>query len=205
MRFSPSRRMLYPPDGLGVGPFIHGLGTNRIGGFKLGDTLAGRRLEGIEPDRVIIVRAEGKERAMARIKHIALSTDDPVKTAEFYKSQFGLKELRREPAATGADGVWLSDGYIYFAILKYGGDDTPNLGEGPSTVKGIHHIGFYVDDLEEASTSLEAASCTLCPGSSVVNRKFKGPDGVMIDVRARGWDEQIKARMQLYQLTPVSS
>jgi len=109
------------------------------------------------------------------------------------------------PPDTGADGVWLSDGYIYFAILKYGGDDTPNLGEGPSTVKGIHHIGFYVDDLEHTSTSLEAASCTECPGSSKVNRKFKGPDGVMIDVRARGWDEQIKARMQLYQLTPASS
>jgi len=44
-----------------------------------------------------------------------------------------------------------------------------------------------------------------CPGSSKVNRKFKGPDGVMIDVRARGWDEQIKARMQLYQLTPAST
>jgi len=26
---------------------------------------------------------------MARIKHIALSTDDPVKTAEFYKNVFG--------------------------------------------------------------------------------------------------------------------
>ena len=142
---------------------------------------------------------------MARIKHIALSTDDPVKTAEFYKSIFGLTELRRMPPDTGADGVWLNDGYIYFAILKYGGDDTPNLGEGPSTVKGIHHIGFYVDDLEHTSTSLEAASCTECPGSSKVNRKFKGPDGVMIDVRARGWDEQIKARMQLYQLTPASS
>jgi hypothetical protein len=25
----------------------------------------------------------------------------------------------------------------------------------------------------------------------------------MIDLRARGWDEQIKARMPLYQLTPV--
>ena len=62
-----------------------------------------------------------------------------------------------------------------------------------------------MDDLEGASTSLEAASCTECPGSSKVNRKFKGPDGVMIDVRARGWDEQIKARMQLYQLTPVSA
>src|SRR6058998_2032777 len=67
---------------------------------------------------------------MARIKHIALSTDDPVKTAEFYKNIFGLTELRREPADTGAAGVWLSDGYIYFAILKYGGDDTPTSAKG---------------------------------------------------------------------------
>jgi len=141
---------------------------------------------------------------MARIKHIALSTEDPAKTAEFYKNVFGLTELRREPADTGAKGVWLSDGYIYFAILKYGGDDTPNLGEGPSTVKGIHHIGFYVDDLEGTCATLEASSCTECPGSNKVNRKYKGPDGLMMDVRARGWDEQIKARMQLYQLTPAA-
>ena len=140
---------------------------------------------------------------MARIKHIALSTDDPAKTAEFYKNVFGLTELRRTPSDTGAEGVWLSDGYIYFAILKYNGEDTPNLGEGPSTVKGVHHIGFYVDDLEEACSTIEGANATLCPGSSVVNRKYKGPDGLMIDLRARGWDEQIKARMPLYQLTPA--
>ena len=42
---------------------------------------------------------------MARIKHIALSTDDPAKTAEFYKNVFGLTELRRQPADTGAEGV----------------------------------------------------------------------------------------------------
>ena len=57
---------------------------------------------------------------MARIKHIALVTDDPVKTAEFYKQHFGLTELYRRPSETGENGVWLSDGYIYFAILKYG-------------------------------------------------------------------------------------
>lgn len=141
---------------------------------------------------------------MARIKHIALSTDDPAKTAEFYKNVFGLTELRRQPADTGAEGVWLSDGYIYFAILKYGGEDTPHLGEGPSSVKGVHHIGFYVDDQAETCTTLEEAGCTECPGSSRMNRKYKGPDGLMIDVRARGWDEQIKARMPLYQLTPAS-
>ena len=36
---------------------------------------------------------------MPRIKHIALSTDDPARTTEFYKKTFGLTELRREPAA----------------------------------------------------------------------------------------------------------
>jgi catechol 2,3-dioxygenase-like lactoylglutathione lyase family enzyme len=142
---------------------------------------------------------------MARIKHIALSTDDPAKTAEFYKHVFGLTELRRRPTDTGADGVWLTDGYIYFAILKQGSDDTPNLGEGPSTVKGVHHIGFYVDDLEQTCTTLEAAHSTECPGSSTVNRKYKGPDGLMIDVRKRGWDEQIKAKTQLYHLTPATT
>ena len=139
----------------------------------------------------------------ARIKHIALHTDDPAKTADWYKEVFGLNELRRKPADTGADGVWLSDGYIYFAILKYGGEEAPNLGEGPSTVQGVHHIGFYVEDLEDACRTIEEASATECAGSSKVNRKYKGPDGLMIDLRARGWDEQIKARTQLYELSPV--
>jgi catechol 2,3-dioxygenase-like lactoylglutathione lyase family enzyme len=142
---------------------------------------------------------------MARIKHIALSTEDPAKTAEFYKKVFGLKELRRRPADTGAEGVWLSDGYVYFAILKYQSDEAPDLGEGPSTVKGVHHIGFYVDDMEEACKTIEAESATECPGSSTANRKYKGPDGLMIDMRVRGWDEQIKAKMPLYKLTPATT
>ena len=141
---------------------------------------------------------------MARIKHIALHTEDPAKTAEWYKSVFGLDELRRNPADSGADGVWLTDGYIYFAILKMGSEEAPNLGEGPSTVKGVHHIGFYVDDLDEACATVEAADATECPGSSKVNRKYKGPDGLMIDLRARGWDEQIRARTTLYELTEAA-
>lgn len=36
--------------------FIHDLDTNRIAGYKLGDILAGGRVERIEADRVIIVR-----------------------------------------------------------------------------------------------------------------------------------------------------
>ena len=41
---------------------------------------------------------------MARIRHIALTTKDPAKTAHFYKEAFGLKEVRRSPngAVSGA-------------------------------------------------------------------------------------------------------
>ena len=112
---------------------------------------------------------------------------------------FGLDELLRSPDG-GAEGVWLTDGYIYFAILKMGTEDAPNLGEGPSTVKGVHHIGFYVDDIEDAVSTVEEHGATECPGSSRANRKYKGPDGLMIDLRVRGWDEQIRARSTLYEL-----
>ncbi len=135
---------------------------------------------------------------MARIKHIALSTDDPVKTAEFYKKVFGLTELRREDR-----GVWLSDGYIYFAILRRGDADTPPLDGGPAAT-GVHHIGFYVESIDQTCAALEAAGCSEYPGTTKVNRKYTGPGAVGLDVRERGWDEQIKARMQLYQLTPAS-
>ena len=140
---------------------------------------------------------------MALINHIALHTEDPVKTAAFYKEVFGLQELHRKPIDTGEEGVWLSDGYIYFAILKLGSEDAPNLGEGPSTVPGIHHIGFYVDDLDESCAAFQRANGTECPGSSKVNRKYKGPDGLMIDMRERGWDEQIKAKTQLLVAEPA--
>ena len=101
---------------------------------------------------------------MARIKHIALVTDDPAKTAEFYKEHFGLTELYRRPTDTGDKGVWLSDGYIYFAILKYGDADAPKLGPGQtSDLRGIHHIGFQVDDLAATKQELEGAGVKPVP------------------------------------------
>src|SRR5438045_7963082 len=94
---------------------------------------------------LIFAEACMREDAMARIKHIALVTDDPAKTAEFYKQHFGLTELYRRPTDTGEKGVWLSDGYIYFAILKYGLVDASKIGTGASTgMRGIYHTGYKV-------------------------------------------------------------
>ncbi len=156
---------------------------------------------------------------MARIKHIALVTDDPVKTADFYKQHFGLTELYRRPSSTGEKGVWLSDGYIYFAILKYGDADAPKLGPGQtSDLRGIHHIGFQVDDLEAAAEALKNANVAPVPmerhehsnptpmaaiSGGAANLKYLGPDAVQFDVRQRGWDEAIGLGMQRYELTPA--
>jgi catechol 2,3-dioxygenase-like lactoylglutathione lyase family enzyme len=156
---------------------------------------------------------------MARIRHIALVTDDPAKTAEFYKQHFGLTELYRRPEDTGEKGVWLSDGYIYFAVLKYGEPGAPKLGPGQtSELRGIHHIGFYVDDEQETAKALREANFSPVPipkrdGAEAtsmaamrdaVNLKYLGPDDVHIDIRSRGWNEAISFGMQRYELTPVA-
>ena len=156
---------------------------------------------------------------MARIRHIALVTDDPAKTAEFYKTQFGLTELYRRPTTTGEHGVWLSDGYIYFAILKYGEPGAPKLGEGQkSDLRGLHHIGFYVDDEQAAAKSLESVGFGPIPmgygegerpmrgeGPAGVNLKYYGPDAVQIDIRSSGWNEVIELGMDRLELQPVKA
>jgi catechol 2,3-dioxygenase-like lactoylglutathione lyase family enzyme len=152
---------------------------------------------------------------MARIRHIALATDDPAKTAEFYKKHFGLTELYRRPGDSGEKGVWLSDGYIYFAILKHGEPGVPKLGLGQtSDIRGIHHIGFYVDDEQETAKGLREADyqpvpmerparTETGPMGDADNLKYLGPDDVQLDIRSRGWNEAISFAMQRYELTPV--
>ena len=46
---------------------------------------------------------------MAKIKHIALSTQDPEKTARFYCDVFGMKQIGRVDHAT-VTGYFLTDG-----------------------------------------------------------------------------------------------
>jgi len=158
---------------------------------------------------------------MAFIRHVAIASKDPAGTAEFYKQHFDLKELYRQPKDTGEDGVWLSDGYIYFAILKYGDTDAPKLGPGQtSELRGIHHIGFQVDDLDATANELQTSGVKKVPmemhgheereatpmqraSGGALNLKYLGPDEVQFDVRQKGWDEAVSLGMQRYELTPV--
>lgn len=132
---------------------------------------------------------------MAKIKHIALTTQDPDKVASFYKEAFGLEEIRRSP--NGA--VFLTDGYINLAILKWKTEKDADVGANGPNYSGIHHLGFQVEDLEEACaklTNVEAKQLTQKDGLDTAmeprgrrnfEMKWAGPDDVVIDISHTGW------------------
>ena len=135
---------------------------------------------------------------MAKIKHIAIATQDAEKTAKFYIEVFGLKEVGKLDSPN-AKGFYLSDGNINLAILDYQNDQVTGAEYGAG-YSGIHHIGFEVDDLVEVEKALEAAGSQ--PMDDInqalgigmgghrtenVETKYAGPEGVIIDVSETGW------------------
>jgi len=135
---------------------------------------------------------------MAKIKHIALSTQDVDKTAKFYIDVFGMKEIARIDSP-GARGYYLSDGDLNLAILNFKSDAVAGIERGKEW-SGIHHIGFQVESLEAIAERLVAAGSE--PRHDVnealgvghgrrehgnVEVKYSGPDGVMVDVSETGW------------------
>jgi len=132
---------------------------------------------------------------MARIKHIALTTQDPEKVAAFYKEAFGLQEIRR--SSNGA--VFLTDGYINLAILNWKTEKDADVGANGPNFSGIHHFGFQVDSLDEACKRLEGVqaqqlttrdgldSMMAAGGHRNFEMKWAGPDGVVLDISHTGW------------------
>jgi catechol 2,3-dioxygenase-like lactoylglutathione lyase family enzyme len=88
---------------------------------------------------------------MARLRHIAMSVPDPDKAAEFYEKAFDMKRVGKTNSPI-ANGVYVSDGTITVALLNFKNDD-----QGPREYVGLHHIGFWVDDIREAEKKVEDA------------------------------------------------
>ena len=130
---------------------------------------------------------------MARIRHIAIGTQDPETTARFYKEGLGLEEVGKVNSTT-AEGFYLSDGHINLAILKFKADE-PATTEGAPRYTGIHHFGLEVEDMAGAKARIESAGAVHRPYPDTdgmerrgnVEVKFKGPDGVTIDLSEHGW------------------
>ena len=136
---------------------------------------------------------------MAKLKHITIATQEPEKTAKFYTEVFELQVVGRVDN-DNAEGLYLSDGDLNLAILKFKNNDIAGDDYG-ADYSGIHHIGFQVDDLAAADAKLRASNSHPLNemnrlletgmgkghGGRNVETKYEGPDGVIIDISQRGW------------------
>ncbi|MGH7766919.1 MAG: VOC family protein [Candidatus Binatia bacterium] len=115
---------------------------------------------------------------MAKIRHIALLTNDPPKLAEFYRNSFGMKEVAR--SGEKQDAIYLSDGNINLAILPARGRP-----------EGIFHFGFEVENVEQAMSTAIEAGATKGTDSLPRDGRFaegfiKDPVGTRVDL-SLGW------------------
>ena len=131
---------------------------------------------------------------MGRIRHIAITAEDPFETAALFKQAFGLKELSRGDSELARE-VYLTDGYINIAIVCWKRTkDTPNpYPDG----YGLDHFGVHVEDLAGAEAQARRVGATSQPPPPVDLSKLAGNTihfekkltlaGVKFDLSGHGW------------------
>ena len=127
---------------------------------------------------------------MAKLRHIAMSVPDPQRSAKFYCEALGMKVVGEANSAT-ATGVYLSDGTISLALLKYRTDQA--AGERGKDYVGVHHIGFLCDDLDAQSRQVEQSGARIFQDvprektTEFYEKKYRDPDGIIFDITHSGW------------------
>jgi catechol 2,3-dioxygenase-like lactoylglutathione lyase family enzyme len=115
---------------------------------------------------------------MPRLRHLAMVVEDIEKTAKFYEHAFGMQRMRQHATAIG-----LSDGTVSLVLIS---PDNPNV-KGDAK-RGLHHIGFLIEDMDETAAKLEANGARyhgeiLGVGTGPQGeRKYLDPNGVMFDI-----------------------
>lgn len=120
---------------------------------------------------------------MARIRHLAILTEDVDQLVKFYTGTFGLKIVHGVGTAT-----YLSDGHINLAIIPIGPEREI---EGQHLRPGINHFGFEVEDVNalRAACSEHNASSGIAkrPPNREAEFRVQDPDGNLIDLSQHGW------------------
>jgi len=130
---------------------------------------------------------------MAKIRHIAITAEDPFATAELFKEALGLEEIGRGDSELARE-VYLTDGYINLAIVCWKRtQETPNPYPGGY---GLDHFGVLVDDLAGAEARVRAVGATPQPpppvdlarlGGRIFFEKKYVLAGVKFDLSGHGW------------------
>jgi len=128
------------------------------------------------------------DKPKGRIRHVAMSVADPWETAAFYQDALGLEEVA-ELDGPLAEGVFLTDGVVNLALLHFKSDEAAQ-GTGKDFV-GLHHIGFWVDDVIKTGSDVRAAGAKWIMGDPTnpdgYEIKYTDLSGVIFDLAAHGW------------------
>lgn len=115
---------------------------------------------------------------MAKLRHIAMVVEEMEKTAQFYEKSFGMRRVRQTDTAVG-----LSDGVVSLVIIH-----PSNVNMKGDSRRGLHHVGFLVEDLAAESAQAEANGAV--PHGGIIHsddgteseRKFRDPNGQVFDL-----------------------
>ena len=128
---------------------------------------------------------------MAKLRHIAIAVPDVERSAQFYEKVFELERVGTTDSEL-ATGIYLSDGVISLALLNYKTDEAAGKERGKDYV-GVHHVGFWVDDLDDMEKSIENGGGTFfldlpeAKDSLYYEKKYRDPDGIIFDISQNGW------------------
>ena len=124
---------------------------------------------------------------MAKLRHIAMVVEEMEKTAQFYEKSFGLKRVRQTETAIG-----LSDGVVSLVIIH-----PSNVNMKGDDRRGLHHLGFLVDDVDSESARVEANGAVR--HGAIINaqagteseRKFLDPNGQVFDLTSPNYARDV--------------
>ena len=122
---------------------------------------------------------------MGKIRHIAYRAADVEKMANFFVEALGMKITQKRTNRA----IDLSDGSINITVLPLRGTANEN--------QGIDHIGFSVENDDEAGRALESVGAkkiaTIELGSPAhYEAKYQGPEGIVVDIGKWVGTEPIK-------------
>ena len=124
---------------------------------------------------------------MAKLRHIAMVVEKMQETAKFYEKAFGMQRVRETPTAIG-----LSDGVVSLVLIH-----PSNVNMKGDDRRGLHHLGFLVDDVDRETEKVEAVGARR--HGAIINseeateseRKFLDPNGQVFDLTSPKYAREV--------------
>ncbi|GAB3627100.1 glyoxalase [Pandoraea terrae] len=129
---------------------------------------------------------------MDKLRHIALSVEDPESAAQFFEQAFGMRR-----AGNAMRGIYMTDGVMNVALLNFKDETVPGYA-GLKDVRGVIHFGMWVDDIAQTEARVKAAGGTYLTGRHETSPnvfyevKYRMPDGTVFDITENGWTGAVK-------------